>query len=153
MTFYDYWTLKVYANGGYVTSYGDEDVRLSKRYYLGGTTLRGFEYSGVGARDMQTNDALGGNWVVYGGTELMFPLGLDELGIRGRTFFDIGVIGKPDDINTKFVEYSSKPRASVGFGFEWYSPMGKIDIDFGFPVIKEDYDQKEVFRLNFGTSL
>lgn len=153
MTFSDYWTLKIFANGGYVTSYGDEDVRLSKRYYLGGTTLRGFEYSGIGARDMQTNDSLGGNWVVYGGTELMFPLGLDELGIRGRTFFDIGVIGKPDDINPKFVEYSSKPRASVGFGFEWYSPMGKIDIDFGFPVLKEDYDQKEVFRLNFGTSL
>lgn len=153
MTFKDYWTLKIFANGGYVTSYGDEDVRLSKRYYLGGTTLRGFEYSGVGARDMKTNDALGGNWVVYGGTELMFPLGLDELGIRGRTFFDIGVIGKPDDINTRFVEYSSKPRASVGFGFEWFSPMGKIDIDFGFPIMKEDYDQKEVFRLNFGTSL
>ncbi len=152
-TFNDYWTLKIFANGGYVTSYGDEDVRLSKRYYLGGNTLRGFEYSGVGARDINTDDSLGGNWVVYGGTELMFPLGLDELGIRGRTFLDIGMIGKPDDIDTKFVEYSSKPRASVGFGFEWYSPMGKIDIDFGFPILKEDYDQKEVFRLNFGTSL
>ena len=153
VTYNDYWTLKVFANGGYVTSYGNEDVRLSKRYYLGGNTLRGFEYSGVGARDMQTDDALGGNWVVYGGTELMFPLGLEELGIRGRTFLDVGVIGKPDEINTKFVEYSSKPRASVGFGFEWYSPMGKIDIDFGFPILKENYDQKEVFRLNFGTSL
>ena len=31
--------------------------------------------------------------------------------------------------------------------------MGKIDIDFGFPVVKEDYDETEVFRLNFGTSL
>lgn len=152
-TFNDYWTLKIFASGGYVTSYGNEDVRLSKRYYLGGNTLRGFEYSGVGARDMQTDDSLGGNWVVYGGTELMFPLGLDELGIRGRTFFDIGMIGKPDEINSKFVEYSSKPRASIGFGFEWYSPMGKIDIDFGFPILKENYDQKEVFRLNFGTSL
>ena len=152
-TFNDYWTLIVFANGGYVTSYGDNDVRLSKRYYLGGNTLRGFEYSGVGARDMKTDDALGGNWVVYGGTELMFPLGLDELGIRGRTFFDIGMIGKPDDIESESVEYSSKPRASVGFGFEWYSPMGKIDVDFGFPILKEEYDQKEVFRLNFGTSL
>ncbi|MBQ8869912.1 MAG: outer membrane protein assembly factor BamA [Alphaproteobacteria bacterium] len=153
VTFNDYWTLKTHINGGYVTSYGDEDVRLSKRYYLGGNTLRGFEYSGVGARDIYTDDALGGNWVIYGGAELMFPLGLDELGIRGRTFVDAGVIGKPDDIDSKYVEYSSKPRVSVGFGFEWYSPMGKIDIDFGFPIVKEDYDQKEVFRLNFGTSL
>jgi outer membrane protein insertion porin family len=33
------------------------------------------------------------------------------------------------------------------------SPMGKINIDFGFPIVKERYDETEVFRLNFGTSL
>jgi outer membrane protein insertion porin family len=149
----DYWTFKLFANGGYVVGYGGEDVRLSQRYYLGGTSLRGFEFGGVGARDRYTDDSLGGNWVAYGGTELIFPIGLEEIGLRGRTFFDIGMIGKPDDIDDKIVEYSSKPRASVGFGFEWFSPMGKIDIDFGFPIMKENYDNKEVFRLNFGTSL
>ena len=63
------------------------------------------------------------------------------------------MLGKPDDVSYKIVEYSDKPRVSVGFGFSWLSPMGKIDIDFGFPVVKEDYDETEVFRLNFGTSL
>ena len=134
-------------------SYGGDEVRLSQRYYLGGNSLRGFAFGGVGARDKATDDSLGGNWVVYGGAEMSFPIGLDEVGIRGRTFFDIGAIGKPDDINTALVDYSSKPRASIGFGFEWFSPMGKIDIDFGFPIMKEDYDDTEVFRLNFGTSL
>ncbi len=149
----DYWTFKFYANGGYVVGYGGEEVRLSQRYYLGGNSLRGFAFGGVGDRDKATDDSLGGNWVVYGGAEMSFPIGLDEVGIRGRTFFDIGAIGKPDDINTALVDYSSKPRASIGFGFEWFSPMGKIDIDFGFPIMKEDYDETEVFRLNFGTSL
>ena len=152
-TIADYWTFKFHANGGYIVGYGGKDVRLSNRYYLGGSTLRGFEFGGIGARDKNTQDALGGNWTVYGGAELSFPIGLDELGVRGRTFFDIGMLGKPDDIDRNNVDYSSKPRASVGFGFEWYSPMGKIDLDFGFAVMKEDYDQKEVFRLNFGTSL
>ena len=152
-TLADYWTFKFHANGGYIVGYGDKDVRLSNRYYLGGSNLRGFEYAGIGARDKRTDDALGGNWIVYGGSELSFPIGLDEAGIRGRTFFDIGMIGKPDDMNSEDIEYSSKPRASIGFGFEWFSPMGKIDIDFGFPVMKEDYDEREVFRLNFGTSL
>lgn len=152
-TLSDYWTFKFYANGGYIVGYGGEDVRLSQRYYLGGNTLRGFAFGGVGARDKATDDALGGNWVAYGGAEMSFPIGLDEVGIRGRTFFDIGMIGKPDNIDTALVDYSSKPRASIGFGFEWFSPMGKIDIDFGFPVMKEDYDETEVFRLNFGTSL
>ncbi|MBR1915283.1 MAG: outer membrane protein assembly factor BamA [Alphaproteobacteria bacterium] len=152
-TLADYWTFKFHVNGGYIVGYGGKDVRLSNRYYLGGNNLRGFEYAGVGARDKKTGDALGGNWTLYGGSELSFPIGLDELGVRGRTFFDIGMLGRPDDINKKDVDYSSKPRASVGFGFEWTSPMGRIDLDFGFPVMKEDYDEREVFRINFGTSL
>ncbi len=152
-TIADYWTFKFHANGGYIVGYGDKDVRLSNRYYLGGNNLRGFEFGGIGARDKRTDDALGGNWTLYGGAELSLPIGLDEVGIRGRTFFDIGMLGKPDGINRQDVYYSSKPRASVGFGFEWYSPMGKIDIDFGFPVMKQDYDEREVFRLNFGASL
>lgn len=152
-TLSDYYTFKFFLNGGYVAGYGGEDVRLSQRYFLGGNTMRGFETGGISARDKVTKDALGGNWMLYGGSELMFPLGLDELGIRGRTFVDVGTTGKPDNIDTSDVNYSSSPRVSVGFGFEWTSPMGKIDIDFGFPIVKEDYDETEVFRLNFGTSL
>ena len=152
-TLNDHYTFKFFINGGYVTGYGNEDVRLSQRYFLGGNSMRGFETGGISARDKHTKDALGGNWMLWGGAELAFPLGLDELGIRGRTFVDIGTTGKPDNIDTSDVDYSSSPRVSVGFGFEWTSPMGKIDIDFGFPIVKEDYDETEVFRLNFGTSL
>ena len=154
-TIADYYTFKFFINGGYVEGYGGEDVRLAQRYFLGGNTMRGFESGGISARDKKTGDALGGNWMVWGGAELAFPLGLDELGIRGRTFVDIGTTGKPDKIDNinDPINYSSSPRVSVGFGFEWTSPMGKIDIDFGFPVVKEKYDETEVFRLNFGTSL
>lgn len=152
-TFLEDYTLKMFLNGGYITGYGDEDVRLAQRYFLGGSTMRGFDSSGIGARDKYTKDALGGNWMVYGGSELIFPIGLDEVGIKGRTFADIGTLGKPDGVSYRIVEYSSNPRVSVGFGFTWLSPMGKIDIDFGFPVVKEDYDETEVFRLNFGARL
>ncbi len=152
-TLADYYTFKFFANGGYIAGYGGKDVRLSDRYYLGGNTLRGFEFAGIGARDKQTKDALGGNWMVYSGVEMTFPIGLDELGIKGRTFYDMGWLGKPDGINSRDVNYSDKMRSSVGFGFDWLSPMGKVNIDFGFPITKERYDEKEVFRLNFGTNL
>ncbi|MBR2033044.1 MAG: BamA/TamA family outer membrane protein, partial [Alphaproteobacteria bacterium] len=152
-TLADHYTFKFFANGGYITGYGNEDVRLSNRYYLGGNTLRGFDIAGIGARDKYTKDALGGNWMVYTGGEVAFPIGLDELGIKGRTFVDMGMLGKPDNMDTKDVEYSSSPRVSAGFGFQWLSPMGQIDIDFGFPIVKEDYDETQVFRLNFGTRL
>lgn len=152
-TLSDYYTFKFFANGGYIVGYDHKDVRLSDRYYLGGNTMRGFEFAGIGARDKYTKDALGGNWMVYSGIEMTFPIGLDELGIKGRTFYDMGWLGKPDNINREEVNYSSKMRSSIGFGFDWLSPMGKINIDFGFPITKEPYDEKEVFRLNFGTNL
>lgn len=152
-TLADYYTFKLFANAGYITGYGGKDVRLSNRYYLGGSTLRGFDVAGIGARDKYTDDALGGNWMLYTGGEVMFPIGLDELGIKGRTFVDMGMLGKPDNINTSVVEYSSSPRVAAGFGFLWLSPMGQIDIDFAFPIVKEDYDETQVFRLNFGTRL
>lgn len=91
--------------------------------------------------------------MVYTGAEFQFPVGLDEVGIRGRTFVDAGMLGKPDNIDEKYVEYSDKIRSSAGFGIQWLSPMGQIDIDLAFPISKEDYDETEVFRLNFGTRL
>lgn len=152
-TLADYYTFKLFINGGYITGYGDENVRLSNRYYLGGSTLRGFEFAGIGARDKFTKDALGGNWMIYSGAEMSFPIGLDEVGVRGRTFVDMGILGKPDDINEDYVEYSDTPRVAAGFGFQWQSPMGQIDVDLAFPIVKEDYDETEVFRLNFGSRL
>lgn len=152
-TLADYYTFKFFINGGYITGYNGQDVRLSNRYYLGGSTLRGFDVAGIGARDKYTDDALGGNWMLYSGAESIFPIGLDEIGLKGRTFVDVGMLGKPDYMDSRYVEYSSSPRVSVGFGFQWLSPMGQIDIDFGFPIVKEDYDETQIFRLNFGTRL
>ena len=91
--------------------------------------------------------------MLYTGGEVMFPIGLDELGIKGRTFVDMGMLGKPDNINTSVVEYSSSRRVAAGFCFQCLSPMGQIDIEFAFPIVKEDYDETQVFRLNFGTRL
>ncbi|MBP5352213.1 MAG: outer membrane protein assembly factor BamA [Alphaproteobacteria bacterium] len=152
-TIADYYTFKFFATGGYIAGYGNKKIRMSDRYYLGGSNMRGFEFAGIGARDKRTDDALGGNWMMYSGAELTFPIGLDELGVKGRTFWDVGMLGKPDHYNKEKVYYSSKIRQSIGFGFDWMSPMGKINIDFGFPIAKTRYDEKEVFRLNFGTSL
>jgi len=154
-TLADFFTFKFFATAGYIKGYGGKDVRLFDRFYLGGQNMRGFEFAGIGARDAQTNDALGGNWMMYSGVETLFPIGLDELGVKGRLFWDLGALGKPDNMKDPYhpVLYSDKIRQSVGFGFDWLSPMGKIDLDFGFPIVKERYDEKEVFRLNFGTSL
>ena len=148
----DQWVLSVSATAGYI--YGlNQDVRINNRYYLGGSSLRGFDVAGVGARDKATGDALGGDWRLTASTQLMFPLGLpSEFGIKGKVFVDAGMLGRPDGHYVSgTIDYNNTPRVSVGTGILWQSPMGPINIDLGFPIVKEDYDETEVFRLNFGT--
>ncbi len=139
------------ADGGYIWGIGGEDLRINDRYFLGDRSLRGFEYGGVGARDKATDDALGGDWYTTVSAELTFPIGLPkEMGIKGKVFSDAGLIGKPDNYDSKTMEYSNKLRAAAGTGIEWSSPMGVINFDFSYAFAKEDYDKTRVFRLNFG---
>lgn len=142
------------ADGGRIWGYGDQDVRINDRYFLGDSTLRGFEYGGVGARNNrpgEEDDALGGNWYTTASAELTFPTGLPkEMGIKGKLFTDAGYISKPDDYDPETMDYSSKIRVGVGTGIQWASPMGVINLDFTYPLVKADFDKTRVFRLNFG---
>ena len=143
--------LSLRSDAGYIWGIGGKDLRINDRYFLGDSSLRGFEYGGIGARDKASDDALGGDWYVTGSAELTFPIGLPkELGIKGKLFTDAGVLGKPDTYDSKTMEYSSDIRAAVGTGLSWASPMGIINIDFSYAFAKEDYDETRVFRLNFG---
>ncbi|MGD9638926.1 MAG: outer membrane protein assembly factor BamA [Alphaproteobacteria bacterium] len=145
-------TLMLSLDGKVVNGIG-QDVKINNRYFLGGNSLRGFEAGGVSARDKVTDDSLGGNWIVYGTTELAFPLGMpSELGVRGRVFSDFGTVGEPDKYNAADVDYASSIRASLGLGLTWKSPLGPINIDFAKAMKKEDFDLTEVFRLNMGTN-
>ena len=149
----DKWVLSLNASAGIIEGWGGQDVRINHAYFLGGSNLRGFEGGGVGARDKQSDDSLGGDWRLTATAQLMFPLGVpEEFGLRGKLFVDAGMIGKPSGVdNWEEILYSNKPRVSAGFGLLWRSPMGPINIDFGFPIVDEKYDKREVFRLNFGT--
>lgn len=143
--------LSLRGDGGRMWGWGGDDVRINDRYFLGDVSLRGFEYGGVGARDRDTDDSLGGMWYATATAELVFPLGLPkELGIKGKVFSDAGWIGKPDNYNRATMEYSGKTRLAAGAGILWQSPLGMINLDFSYPIMKADHDKTRVFRLNFG---
>ena len=134
-----------------IQSYGDSDIRINERFFLGGKTLRGFRRSGVGPRDRITNDALGGNYFYRGSVEASFPLGLPkELGIKGHTFSDFGSLFSIDETGADILDESSV-RASAGVGLSWRSPFGPIRVDLAVPYLKENYDDEEKFRFDFGT--
>ncbi|MCD8520398.1 MAG: outer membrane protein assembly factor BamA [Alphaproteobacteria bacterium] len=137
---------------GVVEGYGGEIVTINERYYLGGTNLRGFEQAGVGPRDVFTDDSLGGNRFYRGTAELSFPLGLpEELGIQGHTFTDFGSLFDLDVPSAPGLVDEKSIRAAAGVGLSWRSPFGPIRVDFAKPYAKEDFDETEVFRFNFGT--
>ncbi|MGB0682814.1 MAG: outer membrane protein assembly factor BamA [Magnetovibrionaceae bacterium] len=146
----DQWTLSVSGETGYIVGLGD-DVHLLDRFYIGGNDVRGFADSGVGPRDTATEDALGGEWKYTGTVEMNFPLGLPtELGIRGRVFSDFGSSAGLTPTNAA-TEDNASLRLSVGAGITWMSPLGPIGVDLGIPLLKEDYDQEENIRVNFGS--
>ncbi|WP_235830034.1 outer membrane protein assembly factor BamA [Algihabitans albus] len=143
-------TLRFGGEFGYMFGIG-EDTRIADRFFIGGETFRGFEPGGAGPRDVEADDALGGNTYYKGTVELSFPLGLpEEFEIRGRLFTDIGASFDADS-DEDFVENSAAPRVSVGPGISWRSPFGPLRLDIGFPIVKEDFDEEQLLSFSFGT--
>ena len=147
----DKWVFSLLGEGGYIQGYGGETVHINERFYIGGSTLRGFQDSGIGPRDSATDDSLGGNAFYRGSAQIEFPSGLPEdLGVRLHTFTDAGSLWKVDDTGPTVVDNNTL-RVTAGAGVAWRSPLGPVQVDFAFPLKKATLDRTEVFRFNFGT--
>lgn len=144
------WTGVFIGAAGHIQSIGN-DVGIDQRFFIGSQEIRGFQVAGIGPRDLATNDVLGGNTYYANTLELRFPLGLsDDLGISGAVFHDFGSQFGIDQSGAGVADTGSV-RASAGFGVAWNSPFGPLRVDFAFPYLKEDYDDEEFIRFNFGT--
>ena len=107
-------------------------------------------------RQPRRGDSLGGQFIWTQSTELQFPLPVSpDLGLSGRTFVDMGslyginklvVNGQP----VPTTDYSSV-RMGVGVGVSWKTPFGLINIDLAQAVLKQKFDQTQLFRFGFGT--
>lgn len=151
-------------DAGYIFGYTGQDVRINTRFFKGGSSFRGFEPSGVGPRDITTDDSLGGQAYAIGSAQLQVPLFLpEELGIKGAFFTEFGTVGITDEtdgqlfiLNGQLLRSNIKddlaPRASAGFSLFWKSPFGPVRIDIAEAFLKEDYDKEQRFRFSAGTS-
>ena len=143
---------KIGASTGYVAGI-NKDVRINDRFFLGGEELRGFKVGGVGPRDLATKDSLGGNWYYRGTMGFQFPLGLpNEFGVRGIVYSDAGGVGDIDT-NLSGITDNGSIRASVGVGILWNSPFGPMKLNFAQPLIKESFDETQLFTFGFGAKL
>ena len=143
--------LNLSGSAGHIQGILGEDVNLPNRFFIGGSNLRGFQFGGVGPRDSETDDRLGGNTYYVGSAELRFPLGLpEELRIFGRTFVDAGSL-RTVDVSGPTLDESNGLRVAAGVGLSWLSPLGPLSVNFAQALKKESKDETEFFMLNFGT--
>lgn len=130
---------------------------FNELFLLGGAnSLRGFDWFTVGrrkrsqkayddAKNAGFNDIdaenkamrpFGGTQQLFYNLEFQFPL-INEAGIKGVVFYDIGEAEdalRPEDL-----------RQDVGFGFRWFSPIGPLRFEWGFPLQRQEkYDEQPV---------
>ncbi len=153
--------LSVTGSAGLVTGWGGDSIRINDRFFKGGNTFRGFQVAGIGPRDTQYDEALGGKLYVIGTTELAIPNGLPEqYGIRTALFAEAGTLGLLDKSAKATGQYGASNskvvddlglRASTGLSVFWTSPLGPIRLDFSQVLAKESYDKTESFRFSTST--
>jgi outer membrane protein insertion porin family len=175
--FYPIWgpfILRLKAEAGLIASRDPQGVPIFERYFVGGIyDVRGFSPRSLGpvirAQSDQSQDSslrdflVGGNMQVIGNAEVEFPI-FDKVGIRGVVFTDVGNAFNLEDQYCKIrptgVDPSKDPclgptnisayRASWGFGFRWFSPIGPLRFEWGIPFRTLPGEQPIVFEFTIG---
>lgn len=129
------------------------------RYRAGGiNSVRGYDWYSLGptVRNLQSDDPThADDRLIVGGTEtwinnfeLESPI-IKAAGISAVVFFDAGNAfnGPYDDehINLAGLEYS------YGFGIRWFSPIGPLRFEWGFPIAPEEDQRNSVFDFSIGS--
>jgi outer membrane protein insertion porin family len=170
--------LKLNTEWGLITSPDPQGVPIFQRYFLGGILdVRGFFLRSVGPRLPLTSTrdpnsppipngaTIGGNMQAYENLELEFPI-LDKVGIRGVVFFDAGNAWNLEDQFCKttpapqfsnvvrpcftFPQSLGYLRTSTGFGIRWFSPLGPLRFEWGFPLAPLPFENHSDFEFTIG---
>ena len=131
--------------------------RVTDRFFLPATILRGFEYAGMGPRQQSNNynDALGGNKYAVAKFEVDFPLGLpEEYGMSGGAFYHVGNLwdtGASSGVDDLFYDNGAW-RHVVGATLFWTTPIGPLRFDFTRAIQKQTHDEERTFDLSIATN-
>ena len=169
--------LKLRTELGIVTSPRVEGVPIFARFFLGGILdLRGFRLRTVGPRlplnqsldpnaPPITNGAIiGGNLSYLQNFELEFPI-IEKVGIRGVVFTDAGNTWNLEQVYCNAAQGATfsvtdacfhgassliKLRTSYGMGIRWFSPLGPLRFEWGFPFAPLPFEETSVFEFTIG---
>lgn len=168
---------KLNTEFGHVTSPSNEGVPIFARFFLGGIyDVRGFQFRSIGPRlplttstdpnsPPITNGAnLGGNLQYFQNLEIEFPI-VESVGLKGVLFTDAGnawnleqnycraAHATPDAVTSPCfdgIKSLTRLRTSYGFGFRWFSPLGPLRFEWGYPFKPLSYEQASQFEFTIG---
>ena len=161
--------LRLNTEAGLITSRKDQGVPLYERFFLGGIlSVRGFPYNSLGPRGslpldidpggVNTGFRLGGNAMLRMNLEVEFPI-VSSVGIKGVIFTDAGNVwnleknwcqlaAADENDDTRQVCGFNRLRYSAGFGVRWFSPMGPLRFEWGFPIKPKRLRPKHALRVH-----
>lgn len=102
-------------------------------------------------------DPFGGNVLIEGGAELLFPLPFikDQRSLRSAFFIDVGNVFSThcgaSQVNC-FEADLGELRYSVGVGLSWITGFGPLTFSFAKPLNEGDEDEIESFQFSLGRS-
>ena len=164
----DDWTLRLHTDFGYGGGYlGNGELPFYDHFFAGGFgSVRGFKSNTLGPRTTpiipgfsrsRSGDPFGGNLLLVGGAELLFPLPFvkDRRAVRPAFFYDFGNV-----FNTKCPKFSAhcddvnfnQLRYSIGVGVTWLSGLGPLTFSISKPLNFNKFDNAEAFQFELGQS-
>ncbi len=155
----DGWIVNLRTELGYGDSYGDtSELPFFKHFFTGGfSSVRGFKNNTLGPRANNVDeDPLGGNVLIEGTAELIFPFPFveDRSKLRSLFFLDVGSVfdtsclsGNPNCSSGIDV---GDLRASVGVGVSWITFVGPLSFSIASPVVEKSGDETETFQFALG---
>lgn len=100
-------------------------------------------------------DPFGGDVLIEGSAELLFPLPFikDQSQLRTGFFLDVGNVFDTDCGSTQqncFDVDLGELRYSVGVGLTWVTGFGPMSFSLAKPLNSGEYDQEEIFQFTLG---
>ena len=126
----------------------EDNVRVSKRVYIPGRLLRGFEAGKIGPKE--GSQYIGGNYAAALNLSSTLPnIFYENENLDFNLFLDMANVWKVD-YNDNLD--SNKIRSSTGLALNWFSPVGPMTFSYAIPISEAETDITEKFRFQIGTS-
>lgn len=155
------WVGRLHGSLGYGDGYGDTPILpFYKNYFAGGFgSVRGYRDNRMGPRSCAVAlcaigdpdpEVVGGNVLVEGGAELIFPtpFAANNRQIRTAFFLDVGNVFSTD-IPGYYPDMADL-RYTTGINLSWLTAIGPLSFSLSRPLNKQLGDETRVFQFSIG---